>query len=186
MQGEWAARLTNPHVVTDSGPLLAPLPIEVQGTTLQDAIDRWSMQHSIHALTRHSGIVLLQLKRYYFHAGSAVKNREPVLIEPGRLVTLPVFRYDSWTEVEQQQFRVICVIFHLGDSVSSGHYQTALSYCAQSVSLGTAADVSCAPWEYRICDDRRRPRRAKAADNQCINHNAYLIGLMHCPRRCGH
>ncbi|OLQ06432.1 hypothetical protein AK812_SmicGene10277 [Symbiodinium microadriaticum] len=176
MQGEWSARLTNPHVVTDSGPLLAPLPIEVQGATLQAVIDSWSRQHSIHALTRHGGIVLLQLKRYLFRAGCAVKNREPVLIEPGQLVTLPVFRFNRGTEVEQQQFRVISVVFHLGDNVSSGHYQAALSYCAQSVLLDAAADMSCAPWEYRICDDRRRPRRAKVADHQCINHNAYLIG----------
>ena len=39
--GFWEARLANPHVITDQGPLLMPLMMELAGRDLQTVVDRW-------------------------------------------------------------------------------------------------------------------------------------------------
>ena len=62
--GAWQARLDDPEVVTQTGPLLARILMEVRGPTLQEPIDHWHAQPETHALRFRSGLVLVQLERY--------------------------------------------------------------------------------------------------------------------------
>ena len=137
---------------------------------------------SIHALASHGGVVLLQLNRYRYAAGFSRKDSSLVAVEPGACIQLPVFTAAAGLEVVMERFIVGFVIFHIGDRVDHGHYQAALCYSPAS-SLRPALSVPNAPWEYRICNDACKPRVARQADLTCINHNTYLIGLVHYPAR---
>ena len=177
--GVWQARLCNPDTVTDAGPLTSPILLEVQGRDLQSAVHYWHRQHTIHALTSHGGAVVLQLNRYSFLEGAPRKVCQPVNILPGSTVQMPIFAARG-IEVSFQPFRVAFVIFHLGDRVTSGHYQTALCVRRRPESAQQPAhglDV----WEFQICNDRCRPRVATTRDLDCIHCNAYLVGLLYSP-----
>ena len=178
MRGIWQARLCNPNTVTDEGPLTSPILLEAQGHDLQDAVHHWHRQHTIHALAMHGGALVLQLNRYTFVDGVPRKVCRPVCIPPGSFIQMPIFA-DSGIEVSFQLFRVAFVLFHIGDRVTSGHYQTALCSCTGPEGAQQQTSDQ-GPWEYRICNDRCRPRVATARDLDCIHSNAYLVGLIHC------
>ena len=86
-----------------------PIPIDVRGASLQDMLDHWTTQAAVHALAAHSGTVWLQLKRYTYREGRASKNTQPVPIEPGETVALPIFESANGLDLECQQFRVVCL-----------------------------------------------------------------------------
>ena len=110
--GSWESRLSDPFAVEDHGPLSAPILVDVQGSDLQSVVDAWSAQHAIHALSAHSGLFLLQLKRYTRVGDSAGKNTAPLLIRPGDALAMPCFAAPGSTELQHRQFRVAFVIFH--------------------------------------------------------------------------
>ena len=126
-RGEWQARLIYPDMFVDSGPLRVPILLEAQGPSLQDSIDHWHRQHTVHALWQHCGAVVLQLKRYHNNAGMPQKDAGLVAVKPGGTVRLPVFCSECGLEVETVAFTFVFAVFHLGDSVDTGHYQAALS-----------------------------------------------------------
>ena len=67
--------------------------------------------------------------------------------------------------------KVLFAICHLGNSLRSGHYITALSVPGNL--LGRSAE-----WKWMICDDSREPQPASARDLETIAHNACVIGLV--------
>ena len=168
--GQWQARTENPPQVEETGPLSAPILLDLPGGSLQGLVDNWCHQAAIHALQCHSGIVQLQLKRYRNALGVTHKCSDPIAILPGDSLILPVFADSASTTLSHRQFRVAYVIFHHGQTTTSGHYQTALS-----VPTGPTADSE---WQFYICDDGKMPRRAASADLRDIKHNAYLVGLI--------
>ena len=85
------------------------------------------------------------------------------------LVAVPVFAEADSTVVRNEAFRVVVVIFHIGERVDSGHYQAALA-----VPDKTAADC----WKYWVCDDGRSPKLATKKEQGLIECNSYLIGLV--------
>ncbi|CAE7385104.1 unnamed protein product, partial [Symbiodinium sp. CCMP2456] len=57
--GAWQARLSNPDSLVDEGSLQLPIPMDLQGSTIEEIIHKWHEQHSIHAISRHAGIIIL-------------------------------------------------------------------------------------------------------------------------------
>ena len=162
--GRWESRLSNPIQVSEAGTLQSALLLQLEGPNLQTLVRKWRDQYAIHALVSHAGIVVAQLCRYQ---DAPRKDRSIVALPPGARVTLPIFESEGSTNVKEETFRLAWVVFHLGDTVTSGHYQTALS-----VPLANS-------WEYRICDGNRAPRKSRKEDRQVIDSNGYLIGLLH-------
>ena len=168
--GAWQSRTSNPLTVEDGGPLSAPILLDMRGDTMQALIDAWSSQSAVHALESHSGLVILQLKRYSSPEGVPAKNSAPVLVQPGEALAVPVFAVQDSLDLLSRQFRVAFVIYHHGVSPHGGHYQAALSMSSTSDLTGE--------WQFYICDDGIVPKRAASADLKDILHNAYLIGLV--------
>ena len=166
--GHWEARLTNPHTVTDQGQLSTPVLLHPEGRTLADLLGRWHQQYAVHALHQHAGILVARIVRYSY-AAVAAKNSRPISVLPGEVVAVPIFAEADSTVVRHEAFRVVVVIFHIGERVDSGHYQAALA-----VPDTTAADC----WKYWVCDDGRSPRLATKKEQSLIECNSYLIGLV--------
>ena len=102
--GAWQSRTSNPLTVEDGGPLNAPILLDMRGDTMQDLIDAWSSQPAVHALETHSGLVLLQLKRYSSPGGVPTKNSAPVHVKPGEALAIPVFAVPDSLELLYRQF----------------------------------------------------------------------------------
>ena len=168
LAGSWQARLTNPCSVVDQSPLHAPILLTPHTAGLQTMINNWRNQHAIHAVSGACQVACLQLCRY---RADRAKNQEPIHIPPGLRVSLPHFCDPGMgTDVQSVDYRVGFVIFHVGATVQSGHYQAVLSV------PDTHADPPT--WTYHICDDRRPPRPANRRDLSLISRNSYLVGLL--------
>ena len=162
----WESRLANPFQLHDSGDRGAPLLLNIIGGTLQELIDKWHQQYAVHALPAHQGCLFLQLCRYDSHTS---KNMQPLAVRPGDSVALPVFTDTTGLCTRLELLRVAVVVYHLGASVTSGHYKTL---------IGTP---HTSEWSYHICDDNKAPKRATKRDLTEVDHNAYLVGLLRCP-----
>ena len=66
---------------------------------------------------------------------------------PGDHITLPIFEREGTTHASEDTFRLSWVIYHLGETTTSGHYQVALS----------VPNALTHTWELHICDDDRVP-----------------------------
>ena len=164
--GRWEARLSNPAVVHDAGTLHQAILLHMRGATLQSLLDAWSSQFAVHAITQHNGLLFLQLGRYASHSA---KNRDKLRVRPGDSVAVPIFAEHSCTSLRHETFIVVAIVYHLGETVTSGHYLALLG-------LPTAAG-----WDYFVCDDNKAPRKARAADLDLVDSNCYLLGLMRTP-----
>ena len=165
----WSARLTNPLQTVDTGDFGAPLLLTLltfQGGTLQELVDSWHQQYATHALTQHCGCVYFQICRY---ADLSRKDMRKILIVPGDVVAVPVFTDDGSACTRLEPFRVVAVISHRGQRVTSGHYQTLLSV------------PNAEQWTPYLCDDNKPPKVATKKDLEFVHHNAYLVGLLRCP-----
>ena len=171
--GMWSARRAESTgvQVLDAGTLQAPLPIALHGTSLQDCIDNWERQRNIHAIVNTGGLLLLQLLRYRTSAGQPHKDYSSIPTQPGQAIGLPQFDSASGHQTHMISCTVHSVVCHLGTTLSSGHYITALSVPGSL--LGRTAG-----WKWLICDDGHEPRLASARDLDVIACNAYIIGLV--------
>ena len=104
--------------------------------------------------------------------GEVHKNQSPIHILPGQNFGMPVFLAHDSLERTMRQYRVVFVIYHMGNSVLSGHYMTGLSVPARLLGL------SAAQWKFIICDDNGAPTRATARDLQLISENSYIVGAV--------
>ena len=166
--GQWQARLTLPYQVQDSGALDCPIMLALSNSTFQGLINDWRNQFAVHGLQHSGGAVCFCLRRY---TASRRKNMCRLAITPGSRVSLPHFQAPSEsTEVESQAYHVAFVILHLGEEITSGHYQAALSV--------PNLDHDPPTWSFWLCDDKRSPRPASPKDLRILAHNAYLVGLI--------
>ena len=55
--------------VMDEGSLQQPIPLALQGSTVQSCTDSWERQHSIHALIDSGGMVLSYMKSVFCFIG---------------------------------------------------------------------------------------------------------------------
>ena len=87
-------------------------------TQLQELVDAWHEQRSIHALTEEHSVVLLQLGRY--RDGRKVTSR----VFFGDDVALPCF--NEGLRCVWVIYRPVAAIVHLGSRASEGHYRAVL------------------------------------------------------------
>ncbi|CAE7211775.1 SPBC119.03 [Symbiodinium necroappetens] len=171
--GEWQSRELRRAVVhvLDRGSTFQPVLVPLAGDSLQSCWDSWERQAAIHALWRSGGLLLMQLGRYREAGTSVLKDTRTISVQPGQTVAVPFFDHEEGTmQCSMQPFRVLFVIYHLGNTLTSGHYKAALS--TPPSLTGTSQ------WKFLVCDDNRPPQRASATDLQEIQHNVYLVGLL--------
>ena len=164
--GHWEARLSNPAVVHDTGTLHQAILLHMRGASLQELLDAWSSQFAVHAIAQHHGLIFLQLGRYANHHA---KIRDTLRVRPGDSVAVPIFAEHSCTSLRHETFTVVALVYHLGETVTSGHYLALLG-------LPRATG-----WDYLVCDDNKTPRKARAVDLDLVDSNCYLLGLMRTP-----
>ena len=129
LQGVWQSRLGvgwGQADVIDSGSLLSPIVLHLSGDgkeeDLQGCIDRWHRQAYLHGLCQAYPVVLVQLARYSYGAGEAIKDRSGVSIP--RKLFLPIF--GRGLNVFQATYTVCSIIVHHGTCTSAGHYTSLL------------------------------------------------------------
>ena len=174
--GTWQARLTLPFQVVDGGSLEAPILLDLPGTsdlTLQELLQHWHEQHTIHAVEKHSGVILLQLKRYAHVSGNPVKDARAVRWLPGERVAVPCFCEAQGIRVRFDYFRIAYVLCHVGPHTEAGHYQAIL--CVPTPHPARAGTFE---WHNAVLNDNSKPRRAGARDRQLLECNCYLLGLI--------
>ena len=159
----WQVRLEEPHRVVDSGTLQQAIQLAITGSTLQALVDSWHRQYAWYALTAHSRLLFLQIGRY---PDGLCKNRQMLRVRPGDSVAVPMFAADGGLETRHESFQIAAIVYHLGDSPTSGHYLTL---------VGCPNDGR---WDYFVCDDNKSPRKARPRDLNDVDHNAYLLGVM--------
>ena len=174
--GEWQARLTGPDAVVDAGDLAAPVLLDLAGETVPDLLISWHEQRTIHALSHHSGIVMLQLKRYKHEGSGPVKDQSIVRWQPGERVAVPAFRDSTGTEIRFEYFRIVWVLCHVGLQVETGHYQAVV--CKPNADVGADALTS---WQGWVLNDNCRPRLTTPRDTHTLERNCYLFGLVYDP-----
>ena len=110
----------------------------------------WRNQYAVHGLLNCGGVVCFCLRRY---TANRNKNMSRIAIMPGSRVNLPHFQAPAEsTEVDSQAYHVAFVILHLGEVITSGHYQAALSV--------PCLDNDPPTWSFWLCDDKHSPRPA--------------------------
>ena len=102
----------------------------------------------------------------------AQKTMQPLHIPPNSTVELPHFCTGDGTcvRVQKETCRVVYVVFHVGPTIHSGHYQAALC-------VPTVQDFGFS-WSYQVCNDRRLPKAASLRDQRVLDNNCYLVGLL--------
>ncbi len=121
LHGHWEARLLQDArvQVTDSGASLIQLTLEPEHATVQDCVDAWHGQHSVHALTDEVSHLVFVLARYArLEAG---KNMQDIACEPTTTVSVPQFNGDI--QVIWRRFHLVGGIYHIGQTPQSGHYR---------------------------------------------------------------
>ena len=174
--GSWQARLTGPDVVVDTGALDAPILLDLSGATVADLLHAWHEQHTIHALHEHSGIVLLQLKRYKQEGSCHVKDQSAVRWHPGERIAVPVFSSSVGVHIRFEYFRIAWVLCHLGLHVETGHYQAVV--CKPIADVGEGEPAS---WQGWVLNDNSKPRLLAARDADMLERNSDLVGLVFDP-----
>ena len=174
--GKWQARLTGPDVVVDAGDLAAPVLLDLAGETVPELLIRWHEQHAVHALCSHSGVVLLQLKRYKLEGCGPVKDQSAVRWQPGERVAVPTFSDSTGTQIRFEYFRIVWVLCHVGLHAEAGHYQAVV--CKPNADVGAEAITS---WQGWVLNDNCRPRLLAARDTNMLERSCYLFGLVYDP-----
>ena len=171
--GEWHARIAQGTAVrvVDTGTTLLPLKLDRLEPTLQSCLDVWEGQAQIHAMSYFGGALIVQLHRFTHDEADGINKLDMrVEIKPGQEVAIPVFSNPGSTITAMINCRVAFVVYHLGTTQHTGHYQTALSVPSRCVGFTSG-------WKFMICNDSAKPRLASASDIQAIACNGYLVGL---------
>ena len=153
-------------VTTDSGQGFHPLVIDICSGGLQQCVDDWHMvtSSSIYALRCAPRFLFLQLRRYTQRRGAVLKSGLSVPIHPGETIWMPL--WEEGIELRYVPYNISSAIFHLGATLDSGHYRTALSRSARDGSL-----------QWYLTDDGVFPAKAKSADLEMLYSNVYIVGL---------
>ena len=67
------------------------------------------MQHAVHALLEHRGLVWLQLERYTHGAHKCTAN---VRVRPGDSVAVPFFTESAGLALRHESFIVAALVYH--------------------------------------------------------------------------
>ena len=98
----------------------------------------------------------MQLGRYSEAGAGVQKDTRAINVLPGQNCgcTFSLTMRRARLQCSMQPFRVLFVIYHLGNTLTSGHYKAALS--TPPSLTGTSQ------WKFLVCDDNRTPQRASA------------------------
>ena len=115
-----------------SAPLLVVPPADatadesqgLHGYSMQELIDHWHMQETLHASVSTPQLLALQIGRFDFNQQDvcAIKRRFAVI--PNQTVTFPVFGDND--DVQRSTYVLRSAIVHKGRTPDSGHYFTLL------------------------------------------------------------
>ena len=152
--------------------------MDPQGPGLTDVILAWNEQHSVHALTCHNGLLMLQLKRYTTRDGEHVKDTTSIQWTPGERLAIPFFCDSVGVRTRFEYFRVAYVVCHIGEHTHAGHYQTVVCVPKAEGKGGEAAPIS---WSSFVLNDNSKPRRATTSDANMLAGHCYLIGVVFDP-----
>ena len=94
---------------------------------LQGVIDAWHNQGSRYALTQAPSLLVICLSRYTVNMGVAAKDLTPVPLVAHESVEVPVFLAADGLQAQTFRYRLQACVFHIGPSVTSGHYRAGLS-----------------------------------------------------------
>ena len=164
LQGTWESRDTSGEAPrrVDSGCLETPIILHLQAHhgALQECIDGWHQQVPIHALSQASPLVFLQLARYSFGDGVAVKNSQAIQIP--HTGHIPVFGREQ--RCFKAKYQIVAAVIHHGNNTLSGHYTAVL--------WNPSDRGHC--WE----TNDNRVMRARASPPSAMLRNSYLIALI--------
>ena len=189
LQCTWEARTLSERqggpltLVDDSGPNVIMLPIAPEHHTVQDCIDSWHHQPSVHASTGDSSCLMLVLARYsQLELG---KNSQCIACHPTTTISVPYFT--SGLQVEWRRYRLTAGVFHVGQSPQSGHYHAFAMHAAsphsQSAGLpqvhphqtSQAAPSGMSDIVTWCFDDWVSAVPCKPDILESIQHNAYIL-----------
>ena len=150
----WQARVDGNADRVEHGYTPLPLPVD-QSSSLQSRLDAWAGRGLQYALLEAPRLLPVVLRRWL----EAQKNQAPItgLRDP---LQVPV-----WQEGQQRcmvSYRLRAGVFHIGDSVSAGHYR---------------AFWPLQPRGMAVSDDFVRPSVAGASDSTRISRGSYLCFL---------
>ena len=121
-------------VTTDSGQGFHPLVIDICSGGLQQCVDDW------HMVTSSSIYALRCAPRFlFFNCGIILKDVVQFSsglsfpIHPGETIWMPL--WEEGIELRYVPYNTSSAIFHLGATLDSGHYRTALGRSARDGSL---------------------------------------------------
>ena len=123
-----------------------------EATTVQQMLDCWHRQETVHAVLQCPPGFVLQVGRFEFDTQSGYTRKQRYRITLDRMVELPlVGRAGSIMRVK---FELCAVAYHLGETPVSGHYKALVLHndtfyvvddgvSAQRCSLGDLDECSC-------------------------------------------
>ena len=144
-----------------------PLRLDLK-PTLQECVYYWheeSSQH-LHMLDHHPRLLLLHVSRYQVN-NPALKDLSPIQLAPGQTAVFPCM--DAEQAICWAPYRLVCLVYHIGSTLTSGHYRTAIT-------TARAEGV----FQFHVLDDNSRPQIAKRKDLQDIATGCYILGLCKC------
>ena len=158
----WEARRRTPQQVEvfDHGTLNQPIPLHLNGHSLQGLVDDWQHQHRMHGLVQPTQCLYLQICRYDSQSGT--KSLHPITITPGTQILMPIFEHSQDTAGLLIPYKLLFVIAHEGESVNPGHYRCVIS----------AGD------NFIITNDASRNALLPPQRYDWLAQNCYLIGLI--------
>ena len=174
MLGTWEGRRQDPHLrCTDEG-LITRIPIYMPatGSRLQDCILHWHQQASIHAVCQASPVLVIHLQRFCHKDGRCEKDCTDVRFKAGQRLQVPVF--EQGISCSMHTYMVISLVFHIGETPQSGHYQACLM---PSEGLEGVGVRGTGIW---ITDDDQRARKITASQQHHLRHDSYLLWLLRC------
>ena len=121
--GQWEARRADPQTrVLDmdaNGWVFCST--ECDSHSLQDHLDAWSQQASVHAFVRPPQSIRIVLQRYLRGDDGVLKKRQPV--SPQDCFTLQVPVFERELAVTYHTYRITAVTCHYGSHLEAGHYR---------------------------------------------------------------
>ncbi|OLP82135.1 hypothetical protein AK812_SmicGene37250 [Symbiodinium microadriaticum] len=123
--GRWESRIDSHASIEVYTRGAGPIALPAQGNTgdLQEAINAWHQQGSVHALCNHPDIILVYLARY---VGNGKSFKEVFFHEE---VKVPVFVQEM--QVEWREYQPVSAVLHFGATPVAGHYRSLLKIKGQ-------------------------------------------------------
>ena len=120
--GQWEARRADPQtrVLDMDAHGWVFCSMECDSHSLQDHLDAWSQQASVHAFVRPPQSIRIVLQRYLRGDDGVLKKRQPV--SPQDCFTLQVPVFERELAVTYHAYRITAVTCHYGSHLEAGHY----------------------------------------------------------------